>query len=50
MRDQRVKFWVSGSEYFDRSDYTNEIELVIPDKEFDIKRISSCLEFIFGMA
>jgi hypothetical protein len=47
---RRIKFWVSDDEYFDRSNRINEIEIVIPDKEFDIERISSCLEFIFGKA
>src|SRR5215475_13758556 len=50
MNGRRIKFWVSVDEYFDRKNRINEIDIVIPDKEFDIKEISSCLEFIFSTA
>jgi len=46
--DRRIKFRVSDDEYFDRPNRINEIEIVIPDKEFDIEEISSCLKVIFG--
>jgi hypothetical protein len=31
----------------DRQNRINEVGIVIPDKEFDMEEISSCLEFIF---
>jgi hypothetical protein len=50
MNGRRIKFWVSDDEYFDKTNRINEIDIVIPDKDFDIKEISSCLEFIFSTA
>jgi hypothetical protein len=48
MTDRKIRFRVSDDEYFDRSNRINEIEVAIPEKEFDLKEISSCLKFIFG--
>ena len=47
---RRIKFWVSDGEYFDRSNRINEVEIAIPDKEFDMEEISSCLKFVIGKA
>jgi hypothetical protein len=47
--ERKINFWTSGDEYFDRSDFINEIEVVIPDM-FDMEEIGSCLKFIFDMA
>jgi hypothetical protein len=47
MTGRRITFRVFDDEYFDSSNRLNEVEVAIPDKEFDLEEIASCLKFIF---